>query len=119
MGEERFSPAIRKKMEKGKDDQPCPGDDQHSGDKRACFWALNNPFLNKGSDKDPYPHKQKKYVEVYVHDSLEQRLQERQRQKDERTCRSKRKSILQSTVLKKEHQYEAEERLAFRGPVIR
>jgi len=70
-------------MENGKDDQPCPDDDQHSGDKRTRFWALNNPFLNKSSGKDPNPNKQQKYVEVYIHVSLEPRPQERQHQKDE------------------------------------
>ena len=85
-------------MEKGKNDQPCPGDEQHSGDKRTRFWALNNPFLNKGSDKDPYPHKQKKYVEVDVHVSLKPGPQEKRHQKDETGCRSNRKSILQCIV---------------------
>jgi len=79
MGEKRFSPAIRKKMEKGKNDQPCPGDEQHSGDKRTRFWALNNAFLNKSSGKDPNPNKQQKYVEVYIHVSLVSGPQERQR----------------------------------------
>ena len=106
-------------MKKGKDHQPCPDDDQHSGDKRTRFWALNNPFLNKSSGKDPNPNKQQKYVEVYTHVLLEPGSQKRQHQKDEISCKSKRKSILQSIVEKKEHQKEAEERLAFRGHVIR
>ena len=106
-------------MKKGKNHQPCPDDDQHSGDKRTRFWALNNAFLNKSSGKDPNPNKQQKYVEVYIHASLEPGPQEGQHQKAEKACRSKQKSILQSTVVKKEHQKEAEERLAFRGHVIR
>jgi hypothetical protein len=106
-------------MKKGKDDQPCPDDDQHSGDKRTRFWALNNPFLNKSSGKDPNPNKQQKYVEVYIHVSLKLGPQERLRPKAETACRSKQKSIMNSTVAKKEHQKEAEERLAFRGHVIR
>ena len=80
-------------MEKGKNDQPCPGDEQHSGDKRTRFWALNNTFLNKSSGKDPNPNKQQKYVEVYVHASLEPGPQERQHQKAETACSSKWKSI--------------------------
>ena len=70
-------------MEKGKNDQPCPGDEQHSGDKRTRFWALNNTFLNKSSGKDPNPNKQQKYVEVYIHVSLEPGPQKRQHQRDE------------------------------------
>jgi hypothetical protein len=83
MGEKRFSPAIRKKMEKGKTDQPCPGDEQHSGDKRTRFWALNNTFLNKSSGKYPNPNKQQKYVEVCIHVSPEPGPQKRQHQKGE------------------------------------
>ena len=106
-------------MEKGKNDQPCPGDEQHSGDKRTRFWALNNTFLNKSSGKDPNPNKQQKYVDVYIHVSLEPGPQKRQHQRDEIAWRSKQRSITQSIVKKKEHQQEAEERLAFRGHVIR
>jgi len=76
-------------MKKGKDDQPCPDDDQHSGDKRTRLWALNNPFLNKSSGKDPNPNKQQKYVEVYIHASLEPGPQERQHQKAGTACSSK------------------------------
>jgi len=93
MGEKRFSPAIRKKMEKGKNDQPCPGDEQHSGDKRTRFWALNNTFLNKSSGKYPNPNKQQKYVEVCIHVSPEPGPQKRQHQKGEIARRSKQKSI--------------------------
>jgi hypothetical protein len=106
-------------MKKGKDDQPCPDEDQHSGDKRTRFWTLNNAFLNKSSGKDPNPNKQQKYVEVYIHVWLEPESQKRKHQKDETSCGSKRKSIILSIVEKKEHQKEAEERLAFRGHVIR
>jgi hypothetical protein len=60
MGEKRFSPAIRKKMEKAKNDKPSPGNEHHSGDKKTRFWALNNTFLNKSSNKDPNPNKQQK-----------------------------------------------------------
>jgi hypothetical protein len=50
---------------------------------------LNNSFLNKSSGKDPNPNKQQKYVEVYIHDSLEPGPQERQHKKAETSCRSK------------------------------
>jgi hypothetical protein len=48
---------------------------------------LNNAFLDKGSDKDPYPHKQKKYVEVCIQVLLKLGGgQERQRQIEGTIC---------------------------------
>jgi len=51
--EKRFLSGIRKKMEKGEDDQPCPDDTQHGCDKRTSLRALNDAFLDKSSGKDP------------------------------------------------------------------
>jgi hypothetical protein len=83
---------LSEKIKNGKADQPCPDDDQHSGDRRTRFWALNNPLWNKSSGKDPNPNKQQKYVGAYIHVSLELGPQERQYQKDETAFRSKRKA---------------------------
>jgi hypothetical protein len=51
--EKRFLSGIRKKIEKGEDDQPRPDDNQHGSDKRTSLRALNDAFLDKSSGKDP------------------------------------------------------------------
>ena len=105
-------------MKKGEDHQTRPADDQHSDDKRTRFWALNNPFLNKSSGKDPNPNKQQKYVEAYIHVSLKPERKKGNTKKMKEPEDQSAKSYC-NLLWKKEYQKEAEERFAFLGHVIR